>query len=150
MSTRCGGMPIDVEVTTTQDSSNRFTHCWKMQNESNWRTGNIQAPEGADHDLHFTIKDEAQIGARFKSKVKSAFGAHKGNGCPGAGSSAGGEIDFKSSHVVQQGKRMIIRDCNHLRDDLKYALFFDSDSGPLKYDPIIENQGGGPPTVSET
>lgn len=149
MSRQSAGMPIDVEIITTGDPGDPFTHQWKMRNGSEWKTGNIEVPQGADHDLHFSIRDDAQIGARFQNTAAAAFGANRGNACPGAGANGGGEIDFQSSKVIQQGLGLHIRDRNHQPDKLKYALFFDSSVGPLAYDPIIENKGGGPPLADD-
>ena len=141
---RSKGVPIEVEVYTTHLPSKRFGHRWRLKGKYDWNEGNILVPKDDDHDLHFEIVDDAGIGARFKMEPDEAFGAATGGRCPDAGEDAD-EIDFKNSNVAEQGRKLFIRDCNHLKGELTYSLFFDSPNGPLVYDPIIENGGGGPP-----
>ena len=144
---RSSGAPVQVQVITTDFSHHPFTHRWRFGCDE-WCEGAIVLPEGNDHDLHFELVDDAQKGVRFKNEPKHAFGATKGHGCPKGGDDGGGEIDFHSSTTTGNGTRLFIRDHNHEKCRLTYALYFDGPAGYEKYDPIIENNGGGPPTFS--
>ena len=139
------GVPLEVEVITTNFPSKRFIHRWRMKGGYDWKEGDIEIPHGGDHHIHFEIVDDANLGARFKCTAEEAFGAHVDEGCPEPGSDGDGEIDFKNSNVGGDGTKLFVRDRNLQQVDLNYALFFDAPMGDMKYDPIIKNSGGGIP-----
>lgn len=141
------GAPVHVRVVTTSDASRPFEVKWRMEGESHWEKRNVELPPSRrHHQLHFRIDDQANLGVRFKATPEQSFGAHLGDGCPPPGSNGSGEIDFRKSRVMPTGE-LVIWDQNHKECDLTYALFFHAQKGDMKFDPIIKNSGGAPPTV---
>ena len=143
------GRPVDIRVVTTSDSHRPFELKWRMEGESHWEQRNVELPpEKKHHHLRFRIVDDGNLGLRFKATPEQSFGAHLSDDCPAPGSNGDGEIDFKKSRVMPNGE-LVIWDCNHKECNLTYALFFHAQKGDMKFDPIIKNSGGAPPTVDD-
>lgn len=138
------GPPVDVLVISTSNAAEPFITIWRETGNQGWRGGPIEPAKDADHKLNYQIVDAANLRITFKPTAQEAFGASSGADCPAAGDNGGGEIDFDQSDVGNQGRTLSIRDRNHQPGPLKYALFFESPTGDKKYDPIIQNTGGGP------
>ncbi|HEU0310454.1 MAG TPA: hypothetical protein VFR36_04465 [Sphingomicrobium sp.] len=97
--------------------------------------------KSGDHDLVYTLHNEAGEALRFKEFPSDAMWVHPGSGCPSGKGNGQGHISFGN---VSQPDRLTLT----VNDDnkgaactLNYMLRFDPDG--YYFDPEIRNGGGG-------
>ena len=130
------GTPIIIDVHAEPGPDGpQFDHQWRFENNPSPRKGAIEVPDTAGATpMHFHLRDNSGLNLRFLREASEAMWVGRGP-CP---QSASKDPQIEYPHAAAP-KLLKVDYLNSEECTLRFALRFDSDSGPQIYDPEIKN-----------